>query len=238
MLFLKKLSYYFIIPPGIFIIGFLLAAFWSKGWRRYLMIGFATVLYLFSISPVKDLFIYPLEKDYRTVSCDGDLIVILGGGVYGNGELMEDAFKRVVKGFQLGKEGNKKIIVSGGRVSEDMPYEAEVMKGKLVELGVNEKDIFVDRESKDTVENAKFTKRIIESSRLNDSVILITSAYHMTRSVLLFEKAGIKEICPVATDFKYDGIYSIFDFLPSASNINTIAKSLKEYIGLVFYSLK
>ncbi len=202
------------------------------------MVGFAIFLYLFSISPVKDLFVYPLEKGYRDARCDGDLLVILGGGVYGNGELMEDAFKRVVKGFQLGKDGGKRFIVSGGRVSDDMPFEADVMKNKLIELGIDKKVIFVDRESKDTVENAKFTKKIIESSKLDDKVILITSAYHMKRSVLLFEKAGIKGVCPQATDFKYDGVYTIFDFLPTASNMNTIAKSLKEYIGLIVYSLK
>ncbi|MGB9730461.1 YdcF family protein [Calditerrivibrio nitroreducens] len=238
MIFLKKLLYYFIIPPGIFIVGFFIGACLLKGWKRYLMIFFAVMLYLFSISPVKDMLIYPIEKDYINLKCDGDIIVVLGGGVYGNGELSEDAFKRVLKGYEKGRGGDKIIIVSGGRVSERYPYEAEVMKTVLVGLGIPEKQIIMDKDSKDTVENAKFTKKIMEEKGINGDVILITSAYHMKRGALIFKKYGFDNICAVATDFRFDGIYSIYDFLPSASNLNTVSKVLKEYMGILFYNIK
>lgn len=238
MLFFKKLLYYFLIPPGIFIVGFILGGYLLKGFKRYLLFFFAVMLYLFSISPVKDILIYPIEKDYINLKCDWDIIVVLGGGVYGNGELSEDAFKRVVKGFEKGRGGDKIIIVSGGRVSERYPYEAEVMKDLLVTLGIREGNIIMDKDSKDTVENAKFTKKIMEEKGIQGDVILITSAYHMKRGVLIFKKYGFDNICAAATDFKFDGVYSIYDFLPSSSNLNTVSKALKEYLGILFYRIK
>lgn len=237
MLFLKKLSYHLIIPPGIFILGFVLGGYQLRGWKRYLMFSFALFLYIFSITPTKDLFLYPLEKDYRITHCNGDIIVILGGGVYGSGELSEDAFKRLLKGFEKADKC-KIIIVSGGRINENLPYEADLMKNHLVKLGVDGQKILVDRLSRDTVDNVRFVKQVIENNFFSKGVILITSAYHMKRSLLLFEREGFKNICPEATDFKFDGVYSVYDFLPQTSNLNTVSKALKEYIGLFIYSFR
>lgn len=237
MLFLKKVLYHFIIPPGIFILAILFLGCFLRGWRRYGIFTLAALMYLFSITFVKDLFLYPLEKDYKNVNCNSEVIVVLGGGVYGSGEVSEDALKRVIKAYQK-FDGSNKIVVSGGQLNEKLPYEADIIEKTLIDLGVSKNFIIKDTDSKDTVENAKFVKKIIDENNLNLEITLITSAYHMKRAVLLFKKAGFVYICPEATDFKSDGVYSIYDFIPQASNLHIISKVIKEYLGLLFYILK
>lgn len=237
MLFLKKVLYHFIIPPGIFIVSFLFVGCFLRGWRRYAIFTFAALMYLFSTTFIKDLLLYSLEKDYKNISCNNEVIVVLGGGVYGSGEIGEDTFKRVIKAYQK-FDGSNKIVVSGGRLNEKLPYEADIIEKTLIDLGVGKNFIIKDTKSKDTVENAKFVKKIIDKNNLNPEITLITSAYHMKRAVLLFKKAGLVNICPEAADFKSDGVYSIYDFIPQASNLHIVSKAVKEYIGLLFYSLK
>lgn len=237
-MFLKKLITTLILPPGLFIVLIILFSFFVKKRSHKIVIWItACLLYICSITPVKDLFIYFLEKDYMSSSCNGDIIVILGGGVYGNGELSEDAFKRAVKGYLLYKDKRLPIIVSGGRLNEKFPFEADILANSLIQLGVDNKSIFKDKDSRDTIENARFTKKILEEHHFK-SVILVTSAYHMKRAAYLFRKVGIENVCPEAADFKFDGIYSIYDFLPYAGNLHTISKALKEYVGLMFYFIK
>jgi uncharacterized SAM-binding protein YcdF (DUF218 family) len=58
-----------------------------------------------------------------------------------------------------------------------------------MEMGIPGKDIIEECGSKDTSENARYTKQIIEKRGFK-SPILVTSAYHMKRAVFLFEKQG------------------------------------------------
>ncbi|MCX8083873.1 MAG: YdcF family protein [Calditerrivibrio sp.] len=237
MLFLKKLLYSVVIPPGIFIVVFLVASFWLKGLKRYVLLLAGVLLYLFSITPVKDLFLYPLEKGFRNSRCDRGVIVVLSGGVYGQKELSEDSFKRVLKGFEIQKRLKGPIILTGGRVNDKLPYEADLMKAILVGLGVEDDRIYTDKDSRDTVENVRFTLAILQQLKQQD-IILVTSAYHTKRSMILFKKSGINNICAEPADFKFDGYYSIYDFLPVSGNLNIVSKAFKEYLGIMFYTLK
>ncbi|MCA1927059.1 MAG: YdcF family protein [Calditerrivibrio sp.] len=235
MLFLKKLLTYAIIPPGSFVILFIFSGFVAnKRWLKFLLLISGISLYLISITPIKDFSLYFLEKDYRGIVCKGDIIVLLGGGVNGSGELSEDANKRLVKGYLIHKREGLPIVVSGGRVNESIPFEADVLAKNLTDLGMSDKDIIMDKNSRDTFENVKFVKEILG---VDKSIIIVTSAYHMKRSVLLFQKAGFNNICTEAADFKFDGFYSIYDFLPTSHNLNSFSKALKEYIGLLFYKI-
>jgi len=68
-------------------------------------------------------------------------------------------------------------------------------------MGVPDKDIIVESESRNTLENATFTKEILNKKAVGKNVLLITSAIHMPRSKYIFNKMGmIVDIYPV--DFK------------------------------------
>jgi uncharacterized SAM-binding protein YcdF (DUF218 family) len=201
---------------------------------KLIAFSFALFVYLLSIEPIKDVLYKPLEETYPVPSKpEGDAIVILGGGAYNTGILKEDSTKRLLTGFVLHKQTDLPIIPSGGASIGTLP-EAEVMKGLLLTLGVGKGKIHTDVNSRDTEENAQEVKKLCE--RLGcKRVVLVTSAYHMRRAVLSFQKTGL-EVVPYPTDFKRDMRYNLYSLLPKMSVFADSYKALREYLGLVWYS--
>jgi uncharacterized SAM-binding protein YcdF (DUF218 family) len=235
MFFLKKLITHFILPPGLLVIAFAVLGILSKRkLAKLLAFSFALFVYLLSIEPIKDVLYKPLEEAYPVPSKpEGDAIVILGGGAYNTGILKEDSTKRLLTGFVLHKQTDLPIILLGGASIGALP-EAEVMKGLLLTLGVDKGKIYTDVNSKDTEENAQEVKKLCERLRCR-RVILVSSAYHMRRAVLAFQKAGL-EVVPYPTDFKRDMRYNLHSLLPKMGVFADSYKALREYIGLVWYS--
>lgn len=224
-----------ILPPGLFIVLFVLLAFLRKRQRAILTVSLSCSLgvYLLSIEPVKDILLSPLEERYKKTSItDGDVIVVLGGGSYNTGVLTDDSLKRLLTGFVLQKKLNIPIILSGGSRITNLP-ESEVMKMVLIEMGLDKSKIYTDVNSRDTLGNAIFTKRICEANGFR-RVILVTSAYHMPRSVLTFKQVGL-QVIPYPTDFKMDKRYNIYSFFPKMNVLQDSTKAIREYIGLVSY---
>jgi uncharacterized SAM-binding protein YcdF (DUF218 family) len=236
MFFLKKLITHFILPPGLLVIAFaLLGLLTKRKLAKFIAFSFALFVYLLSIEPVKDVLYKPLEEAYPVPSKpEGDAIVVLGGGAYNTGILKEDSTKRLLTGFVLHKQTDLPIILSGGASIGALP-EAESMKGLLLTLGVDKGKIYTEVNSKDTEENAQEVKKLCK--RLGcKKIILMTSAYHMKRAVLSFQKVGL-EVVPYPTDFKRDMRYNLYSLLPKMGVFADSYKALREYLGLVWYSL-
>jgi len=236
MFFLKKLIAYFILPPGLLVMAFaVLGVLTKRKLAKFIAFSFALFVYLLSIEPIKDVLYKPLEEAYPVPSKpEGDAIVILGGGAYNTGILKEDSTKRLLAGFVLHKQTNLPIILSGGASIGVLP-EAEIMKGLLLTLGVDKGKIYTDVNSRDTRENAQEVKKLCERLGCR-KVVLVTSAYHMRRAVLSFQKAGL-EVVPYPTDFKRDMKYNLYSLLPKMGVFADSYKALREYLGLVWYSL-
>ncbi len=237
MFFLKKLLSYLILPPGIYILLFLLIGILSRKRKVISALAYAGALslYLISIEPVKDLLFYPLESRYkRPEVIEGDVIVVLGGGAYNSGYLKASSYKRLITGFLLHRRTGRPLILSGGASIGTIP-EAKVMRDLLLEFGVNEQDIYADLRSRDTRENALQVKRICEKVGCNRP-ILVTSAFHMPRAVMVFEKAGLSVI-PYPTDFKFEGRYNLYSLFPKYSVFYDSSIAIREYVGLLFYRL-
>ncbi len=235
MFFLKKLIAYFILPPGLLVIAFAVLGILTKiKLAKLIAFSFALFVYLLSIEPIKDVLYKPLEEAYPVPSKpEGDVIVILGGGAYNTGILKEDSTKRLLTGFVLHKQTDLPIILSGSSSISALP-EAEIMKGLLLTLGVDKGKVYTDVNSRDTEENAQEVKKLCEKLGCR-RVILVTSAYHMRRAVLAFERAGL-EVVPYPTDFKRDMKYNLYSLLPKMGVFADSYKALREYLGLVWYS--
>jgi uncharacterized SAM-binding protein YcdF (DUF218 family) len=250
----KLITYWILLPPGNIVLFLALLSiylFFKKLKRTaFLTLLTAVGLYLLSIKPTAVLLINPLENRYSVPnkiernSCKA--VVILGGGIKIaapfldlKNDLMEDAFKRVTAAVKLYQENpNRIFIVSGFSVKDNFP-EAEVMKDYLTYMGIPEKLIYPEGKSRDTFENAKFVYNLLKNSGVR-KVCLITSAYHMPRSVLLFTKVGFKRenIVPVPVDYKGEKLtLNVYNFLPTAYWLNISAKALHEYFGLIYYKL-
>jgi uncharacterized SAM-binding protein YcdF (DUF218 family) len=134
----------------------------------------------------------------------------------------------------------KKIIVSGGtgKLSQDEPGEAFFLLEQFKANGIPAKDIFIESASRNTYENALFSKKITDSLKLRPPFVLITSAQHMKRSEAVFNKAGFQCIS-YPCDYKVIPTKNAIDntVLPNIGLLNEWAFLLKEIVGLYVYRL-
>ena len=242
---LKKTVTAFLLPPGIFLVLFLAGLlFVTKRFRSFLL-GLFLLLYAISIEPTKDLLLLPLENRYPVPSWSEmrhvDAIVVLGGGalenaphIDGKGAVSGDSLQRIVAAHRLQAELKKPIIVTGGALF-GRKAEAEIAKEVLHRLGVKQQSILAETRSMDTNENALFTGEICKKRNWN-SIALVTSAFHMKRSLMLFGRF-FNNIVPYPTDYRtLRRSYDYWSFLPDASNLADTALAVKEYLGIVYYT--
>lgn len=150
-----------------------------------------------------------------------------------------DRFTQTVKLYH--QKRIKKILVSGGSGSlAHREYkEATFLQKELIEMGVSPQDIILEDKSRNTYENAIFSKKILDSMYIKPPYILITSALHMPRSESIFKKAGYTNFiiypCNYLTiDQRIDFEYL---FLPQAEVLSKWQRLLKEWVGIVAYKL-
>ena len=246
--YLKKVGGALLLPPGILILLLIYSAvrLFKKGYVRAGIINtiLATLTYTISIGPVADGLLRGLEGGLEIPEDPkGDVIVVLGAGMVdgapdftGKGRPSREAIARIVTAVRLYRRLDLPIIVSGGRIFTD-ESEAVLMGRFLRDLGVPEERIILESNSRDTRENALYTKEICERMGFKRP-ILITSATHMRRAILSFETAGM-EATPFPSHFRvWEGKrYSWLDYLPSAGALEGTSAAMHEYLGLLFYRI-
>ena len=124
--------------------------------------------------------------------------------------------------------------LSGGRVFDPVP-EAEVMAQIAGLLGVKPQDISLESDSRDTADQAEIIAKRIGRERF----ILVTTAFHMPRSMALFRKRGLQPI-PAPTNFQVRESQG-FDpnrFFPKATPLGQVEIALHEYLGLAWAWLR
>ncbi len=128
-----------------------------------------------------------------------NVIVMLGGGTRydRNGKLVpiQDVWPRIAKTAQLYTQCKQQtphcqVIVSGGNPQGHTASEAETYAPYLLQAHVAPADLVLEDTSLTTYENAEHVARILRSQHY-DSLMLVTSAYHMPRALLDFERFGL-----------------------------------------------
>ncbi len=258
-LFLSKLLPLFFYPLGLICVFMVIALFLMRK-RPHLapraIILALIVLLLGGNGWLSNWLVQSLEwQNIPQEIPQAEAIVILGGGVKSHsfprpGPDLSDEGDRVLYGAELYRKNKApKIIVSGGRInwkgggdqaeSEDMAY---ILKS----IGIPDYVIYQDKTSLNTYENAVNVKKILQEHNIN-KILLVTSAMHTPRSLLIFKKQGINAIA-APTDFivtkqdiqepssSLEAI--ILNILPDAGRLEKTTKAIKEYVGLVVYKLK
>ncbi len=244
---LSKIFTALFLPPGLFIVLLVLCAFLIKR-ARWLPGGAALLLYLLSIHPVADRLLAYYEDPYRNLPlpAKADAVVSLGGGnMKGNPiPLVDEAFKRHIYALSIAKRMDIPLIATGTGERGYNEFMALLDSlNALSPLLTDEVDIstdFTDRfaiipetKSADTYENAKFAANIIKKE--SPTIIVVTSAYHMKRSVALFRLAGIEELYPAAVNFYIDPSkreYEAMDLLPSFWALKNSYLAIHEFFGM------
>jgi uncharacterized SAM-binding protein YcdF (DUF218 family) len=192
----------FLTQPYVWIFLLLLVAFFGKANRRKRVLGISILLmYFFSNAFIVDELIRMWETDVTSkdqISIDTRTAVVLGGGLS-----YDEASDRVVFGGGADRylqaleilNSNKvdRLLLSGGtgNMTGSDIREADLAKRFYMNSGVSEDRLLVERESRNTHENAAFSAKLIEGNSIPPRILLITSAFHMRRAQACFEKEGM-----------------------------------------------
>jgi uncharacterized SAM-binding protein YcdF (DUF218 family) len=200
------------------------------------------VLTALSFAAVADQFIKPLELWYPPLLDTSPLkdvkwVVVLGGGhassptLPPNAQIGNSSLARLIEGIRIHRAlPGSKLLFSGGAVFDPVP-EAETMAAVARMLGVSPDDMALESQSMDTGQQAQFVQGIIR----NDRCILVTSAIHMLRAMLVFEQKGLRPV-PAPTEFG-DWMRkenSPNQFFPRAGELSKVEAALHEYLGMLW----
>jgi uncharacterized SAM-binding protein YcdF (DUF218 family) len=234
----------FLIGVGLFGAILLATRFTSLG--RKLLIASVVLLAICGFSPLGKLVLYPLESrfppwDAARGAPDG--IVVLGGSIdpdlsAAHGlPVFKGAVDRVIAVAALAhRYPNARIIFSGGSgnlISGDA-READYASAVFESLGVPKQHLTMERRSRNTQENAEFSK-MIAAPKSGERWLLVTSAYHMPRSVGLFRKAGFA-VEPYPVDWRVGGRADILTLSSlSSEGLDRVDTGIREWMGLAAY---
>ncbi len=171
--------------------------------------------------------------------------IILGG--FTNVDLENKGFftdhsDRLIEGMYLKSTGRvSHIMMSGGnsdRIAKKFT-EARWVRKTLLEMHYPDTAILIDQKSTNTYENAIYTKRILDSAHLKPPYLLVTSAFHMRRSMYNFKKKGM-DVIPYPCDYLAGNapLWVIDYFVPNANVMYAWDYYLKEAVGIVVEHLK
>ena len=128
---------------------------------------------------------------------DKDYIIILGCQIKKDGTLtplLKSRADRAIEFAKLQKEKTGKDIVfvpSGGKGTDETIAEGEAIKNYLLEQGINEEQILLENKSKNTYENIKFSKELIDSKNPDAKIAFSTTNYHVYRAGAIAQEQGI-----------------------------------------------
>ncbi|MEI6019790.1 MAG: YdcF family protein [Bacteroidota bacterium] len=136
----------------------------------------------------------------------------------------------------------KQLIFTGGSGSIEFPEKREgiYVQKYLRSIHFPDSAMVFESNSKNTFENALFTKKILDSLNIKGSFLLVTSAYHMPRAVAVFKKAGYQNIVPYITN-RSSGIRRFtFDhlFIPNPGALFSLELLIHEWVGYLVYKIK
>lgn len=161
----------------------------NKIFRNLIQAGL--ILFILSFVVIESLIIYNsgFQENIRT-----DYLIILGAGV--NGKTVSLTLKeRLDKGIDyLNQNPGTRVVVSGGKGFGEEITEAEAMKKYLVECGISSSRIIMEDKSTSTMENFKFSKKVLSDIRSQDNtkIMIITSDFHMLRAKMLAQRNGFE----------------------------------------------
>ncbi len=248
--YLSKILSFLLMPFTIIVLA-LLAGLLLKNpkWKKKMYIT-GVVLLLFFSNPfiIGELMRWWVIEPVRIESLDKTyaVAIVLGGFTLTDAQPDDrvhttQSVDRLLHTLQLYREGKvQKILVSGGlgQIFADGPVEAELAKRLLLLSNVQEEDIILETNSRNTRENALNTAEIIREKFPNQPCLLVTSAYHMRRAQACFDKVGLP-VTAYSTGFstKEGTVTPDALLLPNPDAIENWHKLTRETMGMIIYKM-
>jgi uncharacterized SAM-binding protein YcdF (DUF218 family) len=230
---------------GIGVLGALLLATRFASAGRKLLIASVMLLAICAFSPLGYLLLDPLEQRFPPWDAARGApagIVVLGGSIdadvsaaHGVAVIAGAANRILASAVLAHRYPNARIIFSGGSPSlRSDAREADYAASLFESLGISKERLIIERRSRNTQENAEFSKAIA-APKAGERWLLVTSAYHMPRSIGLFRKAGFAvEAYPV--DWRVGGREDLLRLTAfSVDGLDRADVGLREWMGLTAY---
>lgn len=239
--------------PSTFLIGIgllgailLLTRFARLG--RRLMVASLLLLAICGFSPLANFVLYPLEQRFPKWDAsrgEPDGIIVLGGPLIADLSaahgvpVISGAADRIIGAATLAhRYPNARLVYTGGSpnlISNDA-READYATALFQGLGIPKSRLTMERQSRNTRENAEFSKEIVKP-KPGERWLLVTSAYHMPRAMGLFRKAGFPvEAYPV--DWKVGTEEDLFRHYVTANDgLQLVDTGVREWLGLIAYRI-
>ncbi len=219
----------------------------QKAGRRF-VVAAAVLLVVGGLSPLSTWLIMPLEDRFpRTDLAGRDVygIVVLGGAEdarVANGRhahALNEAAERFTETAALARRfPHAKIVFTSGstEILTTPAIGADAGAVVLEDLGISGDRLILERRSRNTWQNAVFTKALVDP-KPGELWLLVTSADHMPRAMGAFRQAGFA-VEPWTVDYRTAGpgdLVSLFD--STREGLKRLDQATHEWIGLAVYWL-
>lgn len=215
---------------------------------RWLLTSLLLTCFAIGLFPVGEWALYQLENQYPPIALQADQVdgvIVLGGGE-------QNAQTAAWQQVSLGSGGERPlallqmvaqlptptpIVFTGGtgRMTDQGMTGAEVIQQMLTDHGVPHERVIFEGQSRNTVENAVLSKQLV-NPQVGDNWLLVTSAFHMPRSMAIFCKADWPmQAYPVDFRSRANNLWRMdWDFAKHLRNLNT---AYKEWLGIIAYKV-
>jgi uncharacterized SAM-binding protein YcdF (DUF218 family) len=202
----------------------------------------ATSLYLLSTPAVASVLVNLLQARHqvlRDIPADAQVIVVLGGGrnreadEYGGDTVEHFTLERLRYAARLRQRTALPILVSGGRLYGEARSEASLMQETL-EQDFKTPVRWTEGRSRDTLENARYTARLLKEQGLG-RILLVTHSWHMPRAVWCFEREGL-DVTPAPIG--YASYRRAHLLLPHYRAFYLASNALSEWLAIAWYRLR
>ena len=231
----------------LFIAGMGLLALKKEKWGRRILYAGVTLFILAGFIPIGPNLVVFLETRYPMPDRLPDRVegvIVLGGAI--NSERSQ-----MMKQVSVGEYGERltemmklsriypqaRILYSGGegRLIRGSASETEEVKKLLEDLKIPRDHFVFESQSRNTHENMKYSFDLVHP-QAGEKWLLVTSAFHLPRSVAIFEKAGW-DVIPYPAGYLEDNRYFLFRDIDVLGNFYKLQVAMKEIVGIIAYSL-
>jgi uncharacterized SAM-binding protein YcdF (DUF218 family) len=234
---------------GIGLLGALLLATRFASLGRRLVVASVVVLAVCGFSPLGNWLLYPLESRFPAWDATRgapDGIVVLGGPIDTELSFAHDtavfrgAVDRLIATAALAHRYPKaRIVYSGGStnlVFDDVARETDYARAVFEGLGIPRERLTMESRSRNTQENAEFSKALA-NPKSGERWLLVTSAFHMPRSIGVFRNAGFA-VEPYPVDWRMGGRSDLLAFsIYAIDGLRRVEVATREWIGLAAYRI-
>lgn len=214
--------------------------------RRLLALA-AIVSFIVAVVPIGKNMSIVLENRFpvvRELPRNVDGIIVLGGVLdevvtKARGQMsIGGAVERLVEFAALSqKYPNAKLVFTSGsgKLLTQNIKEGDMVGPLLAKLGVNMDRVQIESQSRNSFENAVMSKQLVNPGP-DETWILITSAFHMPRTVGIFRQLGWP-VLAYPVDFHFKGQFAYAPTFNLMGGFGQLSRATHEWLGLLFYWL-